>query len=167
MTDRIWFKWHEQHPTDLTPEEVEATSAALIGILTGDLAPLAALLKRPMQTLPTDIRLALVLAIEGDKKETPVRLRTARHPAYGPNENTVLDTVERREEELLIAKHIEEAGGLERGQHEAAISSAMDKFGRKRSFIERAWSKHKNSPWKGKAHLFSPETIALILVSET
>ena len=164
MEDRNWFRWHETNDAKLAPDRLGPVSAAVMGLEAGDLSPLATFLKLPISALPADIRLALVLAIEGTKDDFPGRLQLSRHPDLKPNEPDPLKLVERRIEEWTIAKYIEAEGGLEKGGHHAAIQAAATKFERSRSHIQKIWSLHLRSKMKGQMHLLNDAQIRLLAI---
>jgi hypothetical protein len=113
---------------------------ALLGLYSGELAPLAALLKSPNEGLPALIRAELVKLIEGSAEENGRRLVSVKHPDLKRALQGVWEQNKNYGTRHKIASYIEEQGGLTAGQHEAAITAAMNTFELSRSRLEEIWA---------------------------
>jgi hypothetical protein len=124
---------------DMTPDEI----GALAGIADGDLEPLADLLAQEQDELHFTISRALVRLIRGDKAWTDYRLKLERHPDLKAGEATKAEKHTLFRDDMEIVGVMVANGALEKGGSESAISAAIEKTGKSRSSVQRAWRRRK------------------------
>jgi hypothetical protein len=110
----------------------------------GDLGPLATML-REGDPLPDRVRAGLVHLIEGGAAESGgYRLTMTKHPDLARASQGTAAKAKARTRGLRIASFMARNGAFEPGQHEAAVTFAMEEFALGRASIETAWAEHKD-----------------------
>jgi len=115
---------------------------AWVCLRAGDPTYLIELLKSEFAGLDPTISLLLVSMLEKDGKFADFVIEIKKHPKLKRKSQSDSAKLEKIFRDQEICRWIKENGGLDKGQHEAAIQSAMDKYSRSRSTIQKIWGQH-------------------------